>query len=237
MPVSHNALDTYKLGVNPRLLPLGGVLLRPKERLVMVNLVVFKDKATKPHEGLTGREAYMKYAASAVQAQEGMGSKMLWKGNISEQLIGTSEPCFEVGALLEYANPRTFINYATGGKADTKARTAGLLGQWLLACTTEHSEEAPAGGVVLFEVIGMGDVSWRANWLKSIETLGGRLVWSGRVDQHILGKASPSIERVILHWLPDEAVASLLASDSVRAFQAGDTPTRPWWVFSAQTEE
>ena len=234
MPVSQNTLDSYKLGVQPRLLPFAGLLLRPNERFVMVNFLVFKGKATKPHEGLTGREAYMKYAASAVQAQDGMGSRFLWKGDISAQLVGTSVPRFEVGALLEYASPRTFLKYATTGKADTKARTAGLLGQWLLACTTEHSEEAPEGGVVLLEVLGKGDGSWRASWLKSIESRGGRLVWSGRVDQHVLGDASPSIERVQVHWLPDQAaVANLLASDSVRSLLAGDTPTRPWWVFSA----
>lgn len=46
MPASQNTLDTYKIAVKPSLLPVGGLLLRPKERFVMVNLLVFKDKAT-----------------------------------------------------------------------------------------------------------------------------------------------------------------------------------------------
>lgn len=180
----------------------------------------------------------MKYADSVAQAQAGMGSKMLWKGDITEQFIGTSEPRFEVGALLEYRDPKTFIKYAMEDKADTKAREAGLLGQWLLACTTERSEEAPEGGVALLEVIGEGDVSWRASWLKSLEAHGGRLVWSGRVDQHVLGKASPSIERVHLHWLPDgEAVNRLMSSADVNTTLQDERVPRPWWVFSARSPE
>ena len=102
----------------------------------MVNLLVFKKTASKPHEGRSGREAYMTYAATVEREQGSMGSKLLWSGDLETQLIGRSDPRFEMAGLLEYGSPRAFLAFATAGRADTKARAAGLAGQWLLACTT-----------------------------------------------------------------------------------------------------
>ncbi|MCP4503023.1 MAG: hypothetical protein GY822_24055 [Deltaproteobacteria bacterium] len=238
MPKSHETLDVFELGVLPRPLAAGSVLLRPKKRFVMVNLLVFKEKATEPHIGLSGREAYLRYAATVEQIQGPEGSKLLWSGDITQQLVGHSEPRFEVGALLEYASPGAFIKFAVGGKSDTKARAAGLEGQWLLACTTERVSDIPPGGVGLVEIVGQSDNSSRPAWTAAVKTHGGREVWSGRVDQHVIGKASPAVERVVLHWLPDEeALTGLLTSDSFQRMKGDETLPRPWWVFSATTAD
>jgi len=235
--VAHATRDTYRLGVLPRLSPLGAVLLRPRERFVMVNLLAFKPNAGKPYEGRTGRGAYMAYAATVEQTQGSMGSKWLWGGDLEAPLIGPSEPRFEMAGLLEYASPRAFLTFATSGRSDTKARAAGLEGQWLLACTTEEHAETPnADGPVLLELVGDGAPVWHANWRSAIEARGGHLLWSGRVDQHVIGASSPNVKRVALHRLPDEAqLAALLESDAVRALRASEARPRPWWVYSARS--
>ena len=204
----HTVPETYRLGVLPRLLPILAVLRRPRERFVMVNLLAFKPNAGKPYEGRSGREAYMTYAATVEQAQGPMGSKLLWGGDLTRRSIGPSEPRFEMAGLLEYASPRAFLTFATSGRSNTKARAAGLAGQWLLACTTEARAEVPDGdasSLALLELIGEGDAAWRTSWRNAIEARGGRLLWSGRVDQHVIGTSSPAVRRVVLHRLPDEA--------------------------------
>ena len=102
MPPSVATLDKYELGVLPGPISMARVLARPNERFVMVNLLVFKDEATKPYEGITGRAAYQKYVETVVKIQGPMDSKLLWNGNVTDQLVGDSEPRFEVAALLEY---------------------------------------------------------------------------------------------------------------------------------------
>jgi uncharacterized protein (DUF1330 family) len=238
MPPSFATLDKYELGVLPGPISMARVLARPNERFVMVNLLVFKDEATKPYEGMTGREAYQKYVETVEKIQGPMGSTLLWNGDVTDQLVGDSEPRFEVAALLKYASPRAFAKFALTSDADTKARKAGLLGQWLLACTTERYEPAPPGGVGLFELLGAGDDGWRAEWEHAIEAHGGQTVWVGRADQHVIGAAAPAVERVVLHWFADDAaVQRLMSSDAVASIRRQAQVPRPWWVFSVRTGE
>jgi hypothetical protein len=233
------APETYRFGVWPRLRPIVAVLRRPKERFVMVNLLAFKDHASRPHEGRSGRETYMAYAATVEQAQGPMGSKLLWSGDLGVPLLGGNGPRFEMVGLLEYASPRAFLSFATSGRSDTKARAAGLAGQWLLACTTEARDESPnVDGPALLELLGDDASAWRTRWRNEIARHGGHLLWSGRVDQHVIGTASPAVRRVVLHALPDEGqLAALAASDAVRTLRASEARPRPWWVFAARSAD
>ena len=225
-----------RLDVLPSPLDLVRGLWRPHAPFVMVNLLVFKDEATKPYEGMTGREAYQKYVETVEKIQGPMGSKLLWNGDVTEQLVGDSEPRFEVAALLEYESPRAFAKFALTSDADTKARKAGLLGQWLLACTMERYEPAPPAGVGLFEVLGAGDDVWRTEWERALEAHGAQTVWIGHVDQHVIGAAAPAVERVALHWFADDAASKrLMSSDAVASIRRQAQAPRPWWVFSIRT--
>jgi len=230
---------TYRLGVLPRVLPIVAVLRRRRARFVMVNLLVFKKTASKPHEGRSGREAYMRYAATVEHAQGSMGSTLLWSGDLEAQLIGRSEPRFEMAGLLEYASPRAFLTFAASGRSDTRARAAGLEGQWLLACTTEEHTGVPDAdveGPALLELVGDGEPAWRASWREAMEERGGRLLWSGRVDQHVIGTVSPPVKRMVLHSLPDETqLAELMASDVIRALRTSGARPLPWWVYAARS--
>lgn len=237
--VPHASPETYRLGVLPRPLPIVAVLRRPMERFVMVNLLVFKKAASKPHEGRSGREAYMTYAATVERIQGSLGSRLLWSGDLEAQLIGGSEPRFEMAGLLEYTSPRAFLGFAFAGRSDGKARSAGLAGQWLLACTTVERAEAPdadANGLALLELVGDAEPAWRTSWRSEITRGGGRLLWSGRVDQRVIGAASPAVRRVVLHALPiGTQVAGFFASDPVQALRAEKARPRPWWVFAARS--
>ncbi len=230
---------TYRLGVWPRLRPIVAVLRRPAERFVMVNLLAFKEHASRPHEGRSGRAAYLTYAATVEHAQGSMGSKLLWTGDLGAPLLGGNGPRFEMAGLLEYASPRAFLAFATSGRSDTKARAAGLAGQWLLACTTEARAETPdVDGLALLELVGDDESAWRTRWRCEVARLGASPLWSGRVDQHVIGTASPAVRRVVLHALPDEAqLAALVASDAVRALRASEARPRPWWVFAARSAD
>ena len=76
------------------------------------------------------------------RAQSDIGSRLIWAGSIQQQFIGNSEPTFENVALLEYASPSTFRQFARKPGDSGKARTAGLRGQWLLASTTVEEDKS-----------------------------------------------------------------------------------------------
>ena len=116
---------------------------RPDEPFVMINLLKFKEQASgQDFEGLSGEQAYRLYLRGMTRAQSEIGSRLIWAGRIQQQFIGNSEPTFEIVALLEYASPATFRQFARKPGDAGKARTAGLRGQWLLASTTVEENKA-----------------------------------------------------------------------------------------------
>lgn len=136
-PFEDTELDTYELAVLPDPSVLPDLLERPVERFVMVNMLVFKEAATgEGFEGLTGAEAYEIYVEGLAEAQMAIGSRLIWAGSVQAQVVGLSEPPFQTMALLEYASPPVFLEFAEQPGEAPEARSAGLLGQWLVASTT-----------------------------------------------------------------------------------------------------
>lgn len=136
-PFEDTELDNYELAVIPDVSTLPELLERPVERFVMVNMLVFKEEATgEGFEGLTGAEAYGIYVAGLEEAQMAIGSRLIWSGSVQAQVVGVSEPLFQTMALLEYASPQVFLQFAQQPGDAPEARSAGLLGQWLVASTT-----------------------------------------------------------------------------------------------------
>ncbi len=144
-PFEDSALETYEVEVFPDFQRIAPVLARPAEPFVMANLLAFKELATgEGFEGLTGAEAYQIYTEGIQEAQAAIGSRLVWAGSVRSQVVGVSEPGFETLALLEYASPQSFLGIVTSPGEAPEARTAGLLGQWLIASTTlEEPEPSP----------------------------------------------------------------------------------------------
>jgi len=108
--------------------------------VVMVNLLRFKARADAPDEGVTGEEAYRRYAAPMRTFVESKGGRFLWVGRVDSQVIDTGGEGFHVIALVEYPSREAFIAIATDPHVQEIGvhRAAGLESQWLLATTAER---------------------------------------------------------------------------------------------------
>lgn len=106
--------------------------------VVMLNLLRFKERASEPDVGLSGTEAYQRYAVRMRALVEANGGRFLWIGRIDSQVIGEGADGYQVAALVEYPSRRVFVELATSAEMQEIGvhRAAGLEGQWLLATTT-----------------------------------------------------------------------------------------------------
>jgi uncharacterized protein (DUF1330 family) len=127
------------IAVYPRKEQLEALLASPKDGpVVMLNLLRLKERASEPDEGLTGEEAYQRYATAMRDLVERRGGRFLWMGRVDGQVIGEGAEGFQVAALVEYPSRRVFVEIATSPEVAAIGvhRAAGLEGQWLLATTT-----------------------------------------------------------------------------------------------------
>lgn len=127
------------LAVYPTKAQLEALLASPETGpVVMLNLLRFKERATSPDEGVSGREAYLRYGAAMKELVEARGGRFMWQGEVDSQVIGDGAEGFHVAALVEYPSRRAFVEIATSPEVAAIGvhRAAGLEGQWLLATTT-----------------------------------------------------------------------------------------------------
>jgi uncharacterized protein (DUF1330 family) len=116
------------------------LLTGPADRpVVMVNLLRFKPRADAPDEGLSGEEAYRRYADAMRTIVESRGGRFLWVGRVDSQVIGTGGEGFHMIGLVEYPSRQAFLAIATDPQVQEIGvhRAAGLESQWLIAATTE----------------------------------------------------------------------------------------------------
>ena len=106
-------------------------------RVVMVNLLSFKDRADGGNEGMTGEESYMRYGQNMRKFVESKGGRFIWSGRVDSMVIGESDVDFQVVALVEYPNRKAFVEIATSAHVAEigQDRKKGLAGQWLIATT------------------------------------------------------------------------------------------------------
>ncbi len=105
--------------------------------VVMLNLLKFKETADAPDAGISGADAYAKYAqAMRVIVEEG-GGRFIWMGRVTDMVIGESDVDFDVVALVEYPSRQAFVKIVSDARVQSIGvhRAAGLLGQWLVAMT------------------------------------------------------------------------------------------------------
>ena len=114
---------------------LAGADERP---VVMLNLLSFKERADAPDAGLTGEQAYQRYADDMTKFVVSRGGRILWTGRVDGQVIGSGAEDFAMAALVEYPSRKAFVEIAMSREVAAFGvhRAAGLDGQWLLATTT-----------------------------------------------------------------------------------------------------
>ena len=105
--------------------------------VVMVNLLTFKDQATDDDAGVSGQEAYGRYATEMRTFVESKGGRFIWSGRVDSVVIGGSDDDFHVIALVEYPSRAAFLEIAGSDHVAKigEHRAAGLESQWLIATT------------------------------------------------------------------------------------------------------
>lgn len=129
------------MAIYPTTNQIEGLLAGPADQpVVMVNLLRFKPRADAPDGGLSGEEAYRRYAESMRAFVESKGGRFLWIGRVESQVIGTGGEGFHMIGLVEYPSRAAFVSIATDAHVQEIGvhRTAGLESQWLIAASTEE---------------------------------------------------------------------------------------------------
>jgi uncharacterized protein (DUF1330 family) len=132
--------EQISLALYPSAEQIAAVLAGPRGRpVVMLNLLRFKARADAPDEGMSGEEAYRRYAEAMRPFVESRGGRFLWIGRIDSQVIGAGGEEFHMIGLVEYPSREAFVAIATDPHVQEIGvhRAAGLEGQWLLAATAE----------------------------------------------------------------------------------------------------
>lgn len=111
----------------------------PPEPLVMINLLRYRETADYPAdypaEPCTGREAYQRYAAVAVQQVAAVGGRVLWAGNVTASLIAPDAEEWDDAVLVEYPSRGAFLKMLSdpGYQAAVPHRGAALSDSRLIA--------------------------------------------------------------------------------------------------------
>ncbi|MGH3054948.1 MAG: DUF1330 domain-containing protein [Gaiellaceae bacterium] len=107
------------------------------QAVVMVNLLRFKPTATALGEGVSGEEAYRRYADAMRRFVESHGGRFVWIGRVDSVVIGDSDAQFDMIGLVEYPSRQKFIEIAQSDyvREIGADRAAGLESQWLIATT------------------------------------------------------------------------------------------------------
>src|SRR5947209_4658767 len=81
------------------------------DAVIMVNLLRFKDRAD--IDGLSGEEAYGRYAVAAASHLERVGGRILLAAQAQQSVIGPEDSEWDLIALVEYPSRKAFLAMAT----------------------------------------------------------------------------------------------------------------------------
>jgi uncharacterized protein (DUF1330 family) len=128
------------MAIYPRSEQIEALLAGPADTpVVMVNLLRFKARADAPDEGLSGEEAYMRYADQMRTFVESKGGRVVWLGRVNSQVIGDRDEGFDMIVLVEYPSRQAFVAITSDPHVQEIGahRAAGLHSQLLFATTEE----------------------------------------------------------------------------------------------------
>lgn len=106
------------------------------EPIFMLNLLRFKEQADGSAEGMTGAEAYGRYAAAVAPCLAAVGGELTWSGACSDAVIGPDEAEWDVVALVRYPSRQAFLDMLADEafQAAHFDRTAALADSRLVPC-------------------------------------------------------------------------------------------------------
>jgi len=105
--------------------------------VVMVNVLRFKSDADAPDQGMTGQQAYERYAEGMREVVPAYGGRFVWFGRVDSIVIGDAGERFDAVALVEYPSRQRFVEMTQDPRVQElgEHRAAGLESQWLIATT------------------------------------------------------------------------------------------------------
>jgi uncharacterized protein (DUF1330 family) len=83
--------------------------------VIMINLLRFKDRADgiDADDGISGAEAYQRYADAVRPFLEGVGGRVLIQLAATESVVGPAEPEWHVVLAVEYPSRAAFLKMAS----------------------------------------------------------------------------------------------------------------------------
>lgn len=137
--------------VEPPVEDLLAFLQAPVETpIVMINLLKYRERAEYPPgfdaEPCSGREAYGRYGAVAMEKLAVVGARIAWAGGVDGCVIAPSDESWDDVALVEYPSREAMLEMISmpDYQAATVHRTAGLENTRLIATTTLAGGFTPA---------------------------------------------------------------------------------------------
>ena len=116
--------------------------------LVMINLLRYRERAQYPAgagaDPCSGREAYQRYAAVALQKVASVGGRLVWMGRVAASVIAPEGEEWHDAVLVEYPSRKAFLAMIAlpDYQAAVLHRTAALEDSRLIAT---HAQAGPLG--------------------------------------------------------------------------------------------
>ena len=114
----------------------------PAEPVVMLNLLRFKDRADGVDEGVSGREAYERYAQATAPFLARVGGRLRLAVDAKQMVIGPARLEWDMALMVEYPSRQKFLEMASN--ADYlrihEHRASALADSRLIACTAISAE-------------------------------------------------------------------------------------------------
>src|SRR5205807_1766774 len=111
--LASSGYDTYTVSIFPTQSQLQRLQsMPPDEPVVMLNLLRFKEQASAPDEGLSGREAYERYGVEAAPYLARVGGRMLNAAEARHVVIGPEDE-WDMALLVEYPSAQRFLEMAS----------------------------------------------------------------------------------------------------------------------------
>jgi uncharacterized protein (DUF1330 family) len=104
----------------------------------MLNLLRFKERAdgVDAADGISGAEAYGRYAEAVAPYLAGVGGEIVWSGACNGAVVGPDEPEWDVVAIVRYPSRQRFLEMTSneGYLAIHGHRAAALADSRLIPC-------------------------------------------------------------------------------------------------------